>query len=61
MDKVQIRRLQKEHPDWVDIVDNMDELEHITGQTFDGAKQMPYFGAILTAEGKANIDKLQDF
>ena len=61
VDAGEIRRLQKEHPDWVDIVDNLDELESITGKTFDGTKQLPYFGAILTGKGKANIDKLQDF
>lgn len=50
-----IRELQREHPDWIDIISNMDELEQITGQHYDGAGHLPYFGAILTAEGKKNL------
>lgn len=51
----EIREFQKEHPTWIDVIDNMDKLERILGTTFDGAGQLPYFGAILTDEGKANL------
>ncbi len=47
----EIRALQKEHPDWVDVIDNMKKLEYILGEKLDGTKTMPYFGAILTREG----------
>lgn len=47
-----IRELQKDHPNYVDIISNLGELEKITGEKYDGAKKCPYFGAVLTAEGK---------
>jgi len=52
-DAVEIRKFQKEHPTWINIISNIEELEHILGVKFDGTKTLPYFGAILTGEGKA--------
>jgi len=52
-----IRELQKTHPTWVTIIANMKELERILGVKFDGAKRPPYFGAILTDEGKEALAK----
>lgn len=46
-----IREIQRYNETLVHIVD-IPELEEITGEEFDGAKQMPYFGAILTEKGK---------
>lgn len=34
------------------IIDDLEELAQIEGKTYDGAKQLPYFGAILTEKGK---------
>lgn len=51
----EIRKLQKVEPDWVKIISNMEELEIITGEHYDGTKTMPYFGAILTAKGRVNL------
>lgn len=59
-DAKRIRELQSKHPGWVDVIDDMAELERIEGRKFDGAKQVPYFGAILTDEGKRNIDTLRE-
>ena len=50
-----IRLIQRDHPDWVDIVDDMSELEEILGKKFGPGDKMPYFGAILTAEGKKGL------
>lgn len=50
----EIRKLQEEHPDWIKVIDNMDELANIVlgpGKKFSGNDD-PYFGAILTAKGK---------
>lgn len=47
-----IRELQKTHPSWVNIIDDIAELERILGVKFDGTKRLPYFGAILTGKGK---------
>ena len=54
-----IRELQKEHPEWLTIVDDMKELERITGETYDD--KVPYFGAILTAEGKGALHTLKTY
>lgn len=35
---------------------NIKELEKVVGYEFDGAKQMPYFGAILTGAGRKFLD-----
>jgi len=43
-----LRQLEKENPEMVDIV----EARMYTG---DGTDQVPYFGAILTDEGRAAI------
>jgi len=53
-----IRELQKEHPEWVDIISDIEELEHILDTKFDGTKQLPYFGARLTKEGVRNLDRI---
>lgn len=47
-----LRNLWKEHPEWIDICAAMDAPE-------DGAKQQPYFGAILTAKGKKSLKGIE--
>ena len=47
-----VRELQKNHPEWVTIIVNMEELEKIMGEKYSGVGELPYFGAILTAKGK---------
>ena len=46
-----IRQIETIDEDLVTIL-NIEELEEIHNKKFDGAKQMPYFGAILTGKGK---------
>ena len=53
-----IRELQKLHPVWITIVTGED-LEYILGQKFDGTGKIPYFGAILTDEGRKHIDEIE--
>lgn len=55
-DAKKIRQLQKEHPDWVDIIDDMEKLQRILGVKLDGTKRMPYFGAILTDAGRDALE-----
>jgi len=57
VDAKAIREFQKEHPTWIDVIDDTKRLEHILGTTFDGAKRLPYFGAILTDEGRVHLFK----
>ena len=45
------RLFHNEHPDWVNIIDNMVELESVLGVEFE-APDLPYFGAFLTDKGK---------
>lgn len=47
-----LRKLEREHPDWVNLGDAMNAPE-------DGAKQQPYFGAILTAKGKKALKGIE--
>lgn len=37
----------------VHIIDDLKDLEYILGVKFTGTEQLPYFGAIITDEGKA--------
>ena len=52
-----LREVQKEKPEYISIVDNLDELAYITDTKFDGKEQLPYFGAILTGKGKEFLQK----
>ncbi|MBH8609089.1 hypothetical protein [Thermoactinomyces sp. CICC 10521] len=45
-----IREIEQYDPELVEIIP-VEELEKITGERYDGAQQIPYFGAILTAKG----------
>lgn len=47
-----LREVQKYDKDFITIIDNIEKLEYILGYKLDGAKQLPYFGAILTKKGK---------
>lgn len=47
----QIRAFQKLHPTWVNIVDDLKELEKINKEKYFGEDKVPYFGASLTDEG----------
>lgn len=47
-----LREVQKYDKDLITIIDDMKKLEYILGYELDGAKQLPYFGAILTKKGK---------
>ncbi|PAF27423.1 hypothetical protein CHH61_03610 [Shouchella clausii] len=49
-----LREVQKFHSEFVDII-GLHELEQVTGEKFDGADQLPYFGAILTGMGREFI------
>lgn len=46
-----IRQIETIDKELVDIVD-IDTLQRIHNKTFDGTKQLPYFGAILTPKGR---------
>lgn len=46
-----LREVQQFDENLIDILEITD-VEKITGEVFDGAKQLPYFGAILTDKGK---------
>lgn len=52
-----IREMQRNYPGWLTIIDNMAELERITGETYKN--KVPYFGAILTFEGKGALETLR--
>lgn len=54
-----IRQIEAKYPKWINVIE-LDELEKILGKEFDGAKQLPYFGAILTGNGSANQDILKE-
>ncbi len=45
-----LREIQKQDRELFSVI-NVSNLEEITGQKFNGAEQMPYFGAILTDKG----------
>lgn len=45
-----IREIEQYDPELIEIIP-VEELEKITGERYDGAQQIPYFGAILTAKG----------
>lgn len=47
-----LREVQRYDPELIHIIDNMEELERITGETYSGVERLPYFGAILTDRGK---------
>ena len=51
----QIREFQKEHPDYIHIIDNIDDLEEILDVKFDGSKKLPYFSARLSKKGKSEM------
>ena len=53
-----LRDIQKLDKDLIDIIDNIEKLEYITGEKYDGASEMPFFGAILTDKGKMFSEKL---
>lgn len=46
-----LREIQQVDTELVKIL-NLSEVEEITGEHFDGAKQLPYFGAVLTDKGR---------
>lgn len=50
-----LRQVHAHDPELVQILP-VKELERATGRKFDGRKQLPYFGAILTAKGKGFIE-----
>lgn len=52
-----LREVQKENPEYIDIIDDLNELSNITHTIFDGKEELPYFGAILTDKGKAFLLK----
>jgi len=54
---VLIRELHKEHPDWLDIIDNIKELEKLKGSEYP-LDNLPYFGVILTGKGKEGFQKI---
>lgn len=47
-----LREVQKYDKELITIIDDMNQLEYILGYELEGAKQLPYFGAILTKKGK---------
>lgn len=47
-----LREVQKESPEYIHIIDNLEELSNITDTSFDGKEKLPYFGAILTEKGR---------
>lgn len=51
-----LRELQQYNPNYITIIDNLDELARIEGKKFNGADKLPYFGAILTDGGKRFLD-----
>ena len=55
LDAQKIRQFQKEHPDYIHIIDNIDDLEEILDVKFDGAKKLPYFGARLSKKGRKEM------
>lgn len=52
-----LREVQMHDASLIDIIDDISQLEKIVGRVFDGAKKIPYFGAILTPKGKKFIQK----
>jgi hypothetical protein len=53
-----LREVQKHDAELVQIL-TIHELEKATGRKFDGAKQLPYFGAILTKKGIDLVNKFK--
>ena len=60
-DAVKIRKLKAEHPDWVQIIDKVSEMESILGREFREGDRIPYFCAILTVEGRKHIKKIKEY
>ena len=58
-DAQKIRKLKAQYPNWVQIIDKVEDMESIIGTKFNGTEQMPYFGAILTDEGRKHIDEIR--
>lgn len=50
-----LRDVEKEHPEYIDIVEDMNEIERVSG-TYDGTGGGPYFFAVLTRAGKTFLD-----
>jgi hypothetical protein len=46
-----LREVQQHDNALIHIVDDIGELESILATTFNGAKRIPYFGAVLTKQG----------
>lgn len=52
---MKLREVQNFNQELITIV-GIADLERIIGLEFDGAKRMPYFGAILTRKGKEFLE-----
>ena len=52
-----LREIQQFDSDLLTIIDDLQELEHIENKVYDGAKRLPYFGAILTERGKVFLSE----
>lgn len=57
-DAVLLREVQKVDESLLTIV-SLKDLEEITGETFNGAEQLPYFGAILTRKGEKLLENMR--
>ncbi|MBD1379164.1 hypothetical protein [Metabacillus arenae] len=51
VDAKRLREVQKFDSELIEII-GLKDLEEITGEEYNGAEQLPYFGAILTGKGK---------
>lgn len=50
-----LREVEKFDSDLIHIIQDLEELEAVSGDTFSGDEQLPYFGAILTKKGERFI------
>lgn len=55
-----LREVQK--IDWrlLTIVDDIEELERITGEKYSGVEKVPYFGACLSEKGKKFVEEIKE-
>ncbi|GAA0471797.1 hypothetical protein [Alkalibacillus silvisoli] len=52
-----LREVQRFDSELLTIIDDLQELERIENKVYDGAKQLPYFGAILSEKGKEFLNE----
>jgi len=53
-----IRELKYKHPEWIELVTGED-LEFVLEKKMSDMEAEPYFGAILTEEGKRNLKEIE--